>query len=89
MNIYVGNLSFDVTEKNLRKKFEPHGKVNSVTVVKDRVSGRGLGLAFVEMPGHKQAQEAIDALNRTKIKDRVVIVSETKAHVERRQSQRK
>ncbi len=89
MNIYVGNLSLDVTEENLRKAFEPHGKVNSVTVVKDRVSGRGLGFGFVEMPGHKQAQEAIGALNRTSINDRVVIISETKAYVERRQSARK
>ena len=89
MNIYVGNLSLDTTEEDLRKTFEPHGKVNSVTIVKDRVSGRQLGFGFVEMPGHNQAQEAVSALNRTKIKDRFVMISETKTRVERRKNERK
>jgi RNA recognition motif-containing protein len=89
MNIYVGNLSPKTSEDELRKLFEPYGKVASTSIIKDKFSGRPLGFGFVKMPASKEAQQAISALNRKRIKKRVVMVSETKATPERRSSIRK
>lgn len=84
MNIYIGNLSADATEDDLQNAFGAFGRVSSVKVIKDKFSGNPLGFAFVEMPGHKQALQAVEVLNRTRIKDRVVMVSGTTPRVERR-----
>ena len=89
MNIYVGNLSPDTSEDELRKLFEPYGKVASINIIKDKFSGRPLGFGFVKMPAAKEAQQAISVLNRRKIDERVVMVSEAKATTERRSSVRK
>lgn len=89
MNIYVGNLPANVSEKELRKKFEPFGRVTSTNIIKDKFSHRPLGFGFIEMPGHKQAAQAVQTLNRMKIKGRVVMVSETKQRIERRGKVRK
>jgi len=86
MNIYIGNLGPKASENDLRKAFEPHGRVTSVNLIKDKFNGNPLGFGFVEMPGSKQAQQAVEALNRTKIKGRTVIVSETRERIERRRS---
>ena len=59
-NIYVGNLSFDVTENDLQAVFEEHGQVSSVNIIKDRETGRSRGFAFVEMPDSQQARQAIE-----------------------------
>lgn len=88
MNIYIGNLSPETSEDQLRKLFEPFGKVASIHLMKDTFSSRPLGFGFVEMPAEKEAQDAITGLNKTKIKERVVMVSETEPTPERRSTGR-
>ena len=74
MKIYVGNLSFDVTEEELRQEFASFGKVESVNVITDKYSGRPKGFAFVEMPSVAEGQAAIDGLNGKTLKDRTLTV---------------
>jgi RNA recognition motif-containing protein len=74
MKIYVGNLSFDVTEEELRAEFAPFGGVESVNIITDRYSGRPKGFAFVEMPSDSEGQAAIAALNGKTLKDRPLTV---------------
>ncbi len=62
MNIYVGNLSFDVTDDAVRKAFESFGEVASAKVITDKYNGQSRGFAFVEMPGQAQAKTAIESL---------------------------
>jgi len=59
MNIYVGNLSYDVSEENLRQAFESFGQVTSARIIKDKYSGQSRGFGFVEMLEQAQAQAAI------------------------------
>ncbi len=75
MKIYVGNLSFDVTEEELREEFTAFGKVESVNIITDKYSGRPKGFAFVEMPSVSEGQAAITALNGKTLKDRTLTVS--------------
>ena len=75
MKIYVGNLSFDVTEEELRTEFVAFGKVESVSIIKDKYSGRAKGFAFVEMPSVSEGQGAITGLNGKTLKDRTLIVN--------------
>jgi len=63
MNIYVGNLSYEVTGEDLRLAFEAYGQVSSANVVKDKFSGQSRGFGFVEMPEKAEAQTAIQNLN--------------------------
>ena len=63
MNIYVGNMSFDVTEADLRSAFEAFGSVTSVNIIKDQYSGQPRGFGFVEMPSASEGQAAIVGLN--------------------------
>jgi RNA recognition motif-containing protein len=78
MNIYVGNLSFEVTDDDLRQLFSTYGEVESASVVKDRFSGESRGFGFVEMPAKKDADAAIAALNGTEQKGRTITVNEAK-----------
>jgi RNA recognition motif-containing protein len=78
MNIYVGNLSFEVTDDDLRQLFSAHGEVESASVVKDRFSGESRGFGFVEMPAKKDADAAIAGLNGTDVKGRTITVNEAK-----------
>ena len=78
MNIYVGNLSFEVADDDLRQLFSAHGEVESASVVKDRFSGESRGFGFVEMPARKDAEAAIAALNGTDVKGRTITVNEAK-----------
>ncbi len=78
MNIYVGNLSFEVTDEDLRQLFTAYGEVESASVVKDRFSGESRGFGFVEMPAKKDADAAIAALNGTEQKGRTITVNEAK-----------
>ncbi len=75
MKIYVGNLSSDVTEEELRGEFAPFGKVESVAIPTDKYSGRARGFAFVEMPSVSEGQAAIAALNGKTLKDRTLTVN--------------
>jgi RNA recognition motif-containing protein len=78
MNIYVGNLHFNVNEDELRKAFEEYGEVSSVKIITDKYSGRSKGFGFVEMLNDKEAKDAIDNLNGTEIKGRSVNVNQAR-----------
>jgi RNA recognition motif-containing protein len=78
MNIYVGNLSFDVSDENLRQTFEPFGQIISATIVKDKYSGQSRGFGFVEMPNRAEAQAAIENLNGKEFKGRQMNVNEAR-----------
>ncbi|MBI2847296.1 MAG: RNA-binding protein [Chloroflexi bacterium] len=84
MKIYVGNLSFDVTEEELRTQFTAFGKVESVSIITDRYSGRPKGFAFVEMSTASEGQAAIAALNGKTLKDRTLTVSEARPRSDNR-----
>jgi cold-inducible RNA-binding protein len=75
MNIYVGNLSYDVSEEELRTEFEAYGQVSSVNIIKDKYSGQSKGFAFVEMPVLSEGQAALTGLNGKKLKERSIAVS--------------
>jgi len=78
MNIYVGNLSFDATEENLRDAFAQYGEVSSAKLVTDRDSGRPRGFGFVEMPNDEEANAAISGLHETEMMGRNLNVSEAR-----------
>ena len=77
MKLYVGNLSYAVNDSSLRTLFEPHGAVESATVVADRESGRSKGFGFVEM-SDADAQKAIQALNGSQHDGRTIRVNEAR-----------
>ena len=76
MCIYVGNLSHEVTEEDLRQAFEAFGQVEYVTIFKDRYSGESRGFGFVEMSARAKAQSAINDLKGRELKGRTLKVSE-------------
>jgi len=78
MNIYVGNLHFNVSEDELRKAFEEYGEVASVKIITDKYSGRSKGFGFVEMLNDNEAQNAIENLNGNEIKGRAVNVNQAR-----------
>lgn len=78
MNIYVGNLSYEVSEEDLRAAFEAHGDVASTSIIMDRATGRSRGFGFVEMPDKGQGEAAIQALNLQEIKGRAITVNEAR-----------
>jgi RNA recognition motif-containing protein len=78
MNIYVGNLSREVTEEELREAFKAFGQVTSVSIIKDRDGGQPRGFAFVDMPAKAEAQAAITGLNGKEFKGRKLIVNEAR-----------
>ena len=82
MNIYVGNLSREVTEDELRKAFEAFGQVTTINIIKDRFSGESRGFGFVEMATKSEAQAAINGLNGTPLKERTLSVSEARPRTE-------
>ena len=75
MNIYVGNLSYDVTQDELRQEFSAFGKVESVNIITDKYTKQPKGFAFVEMPTVAEGQAAIAALNGKTLKDRALTVN--------------
>jgi RNA recognition motif-containing protein len=83
MNIYVGNLSFDATEEEVRGLFAAHGEVATVNLISDRDSGRPKGFGFVEMPQQEQAQAAITGLNGKEFKGRALNVNEARPKTDR------
>ena len=78
MNIHVGNLSYEVTEEDLREEFMPFGEVKSVAIIKDKYSRQSRGFAFVEMPSSSEGQAAIDGLTGKTLSDRTLDVSEAR-----------
>ncbi|MCK4559184.1 MAG: RNA-binding protein [Calditrichia bacterium] len=84
MNIYVGNLSRDVSEEDLRQAFEAFGQIESVNIIKDKFSGEPRGFGFVEMPSKTEAQSAIDGLNGKDLKGQSLNVNEARPRSEDR-----
>jgi len=84
MNIYVGNLSRQVTEEDLREAFEAFGQVATVTIIKDKFSGESRGFGFVEMSTKDEAQSAITGLNGKELKGRTLNVNEARPRSEDR-----
>lgn len=78
VNIYVGNLSFQVTEVDLRAEFEKFGKVNTATVIKDKLTGKSKGFGFIEMPNISEAELAIKKLDGASVKGRNLKVNESR-----------
>lgn len=76
--LYVGNLTFDVTDSTLRTMFEAHGTVLSAQIISDRDTGRSKGFGFVEMGSAQEAQAAITALNGQQSNGRALTVNEAK-----------
>lgn len=76
MKIYVGNMSYDVTEEDLREACEAFGQIESVTIIKDKFTGQPKGFGFVEIPSKAEAQSAIDGLNGKELKGRTLKVNE-------------
>ncbi|MFB3812586.1 MAG: RNA recognition motif domain-containing protein [Terriglobales bacterium] len=77
-NIYVGNLSFSITEDQLRSMFEPYGQVDRVSIVTDRDSGQSRGFGFVEMSDDDAGNRAIEALNGSSVGGRNLTVNEAR-----------
>ena len=84
MNIYVGNLSYEVTEEDLKEAFEAFGAVETAKVIKDNYTGRSKGFGFVEMPAKDEAQSAINELNDKELKGRTLKVNEARPRTESR-----
>ncbi|MBW1679336.1 MAG: RNA-binding protein [Deltaproteobacteria bacterium] len=85
MNIYVGNLSYNVTEEELRDIFSEHGEVSSVNIITDKYSGQSKGFGFVEMPTQSEAEAAIKALDESSLKGRDIKVNQARPRDERPQ----
>jgi RNA recognition motif-containing protein len=84
MNIYVGNLSNEVTEEDLKQAFETFGEVESVKIIKDKYTNRSKGFGFVEMTSKAEGQSAIDGLNGKELKGKAVNVNEARPRTESR-----
>ena len=83
MNIYVGNLSRDLTETELREAFAAFGEVSSVSIIKDKFSGETRGFGFVEMPNKDEADKAIASLNGRDLKGRTATVNEARPRTDK------
>jgi RNA recognition motif-containing protein len=78
MNIYLGNLPYNINEDELMELFEEHGSVNSVKLITDKFSGKSKGFGFVEMPNDEEAKKAIEELNGTEVKGRNITVNQAR-----------
>ncbi len=83
MKLYVGNLSRDVTEDDLRQAFQPFGTLDSVAIIKDRSNNVSKGFGFIEMPVKAEAEAAIAALHGKEFKGRSMDVNEARPRPER------
>ncbi len=84
MKIYVGNLSYEITEQELREEFEPFGVIDSISIVTDRVSGKPRGFAFVEMSSVSEGRAAIAGINGKTINERTIVVNEARSRTDNR-----
>jgi len=83
MNIYVGNLSYDVTEDDFRELFVSFGEVESANIITDRHSGQSRGFGFVDMPNGDEAERAIQELNGKEFMEQELTVNEARPRRER------
>ena len=86
MNIYVGNLSYSVTEDDLRQAFEAFGQVASVSIIKDKFSNQSKGFGFVEMPNEEIAEKAITELNGAELDGRTIVVNKSEPKAQEKRS---
>jgi RNA recognition motif-containing protein len=84
MNIYVGNLSWELKEDDLKAEFEAFGEISTVSIITDKFSGRSRGFGFVEMPNDEEAKKAIAELNGKEVKGRAIKVNEAQGRRENR-----
>ena len=82
-NIFVGNLSFNTSEEELRQIFEPYGQVDRVSILTDRDTGRSRGFGFVEMANSEEGEKAITSLNGSQVGGRTINVNEARPKTER------
>jgi RNA recognition motif-containing protein len=83
MNVYVGNLSYDMSEDDLRAEFSAFGEVDSARIISDRDTGRSKGFGFVEMPNDEEARQAMEALNGKDVGGRQLKVNEARPKEDR------
>ncbi len=88
MNIYVGNLSYETAEDDLKEAFGRFGEVKSVNIITDKYNGMSKGFGFVEMPSQQEAQAAIEGLNGKAFKGRDIIVNEARPRPDNRDKRR-
>lgn len=86
MNIYVGNMSLETNEDDLKKAFESFGQVTSASIIKDKYSRESKGFGFVEMPSKTEGQAAIEGLNGTELNGNTLNVNEARPRVDNRKS---
>jgi len=84
MKIYVGNLSYEVTEEDLRREFGAFGEVTSANIITDKYSGRSKGFGFVEMASKSEAEAAITGLNGKTLRERTIVVNEARPRTDSR-----
>jgi RNA recognition motif-containing protein len=87
MNIYVGNLSNDATDENIREVFESFGQVTSAKVIKDKYNGQSRGFGFVEMSAQSQAETAIRSLNGKELQGKEMSVKEARPRADQGRTQ--
>jgi RNA recognition motif-containing protein len=83
MNIYVGNMPYNVSEDDLKELFSEYGEISSVSIITDKFSGQSKGFGFVEMPNNSEADQAIKALNDSRYKGRPLKVNQAKPRSDR------
>jgi RNA recognition motif-containing protein len=88
MNIYVGNLSYGMSEDELREAFGAFGEVSSVKILMDRETGRSRGFGFVEMPNRNEAETAIAQLNGKDVGGRALRINEARPREQQQQQRR-
>ena len=88
MNIYVGNLSYNVEEFDLKEIFEEYGEVSSVKIITDKFTGKSKGFGFIEMSDDSEAKRAIEELNGGELENRKIVVNESQPKEERSNNRR-
>ncbi len=83
MNIYIGNLSREIGEDELRAEFQAFGEIKSVQIIKDKWSGESKGFGFIEMPKKEEAEAAINALNGKQLGSKTLVVNEARPREDR------
>ena len=78
MNVYVGNLSYDLSEEDLKNAFGEYGEVTSAKIISDRYSGRSKGFGFIEMSSDDEAKAAIEGLTGKELAGRAIVVNEAR-----------
>ena len=78
MNLYVGNLSYDMSEENLRNEFSEYGEVKSAKIITDKFTGRSRGFGFVEMNSDDEGKKAMEELNGKDVDGRELVVNEAR-----------